>query len=283
MLPSAAFPVRRSLRPRPKKGDRHLLPERPFGCFAQKVPVTFFTFFLRRRCNPSKGGPTVRWKKRSLVGQVMVVCLLMVGSSGCCCWPRHGVIVHRGSSLEMNRVPWVVSRTDAREECSGAGVDCVVGCLPEGKVSACHACASPTPAPPSAVASSCRPQKGRGRRLCGRCGQASCGGPVQPVGATEPYRHPRFHPVPTRPVFSPREDCLPGTEANVVPHGGVVSLGTVDGRKAPPVEGIPAPMPEEGEGWRAKHPPQSGDSGSSSTSSPSVDLKLGPIGRNQSD
>jgi hypothetical protein len=23
------------------KGDRHLLPERPFGCFAQKVPVTF--------------------------------------------------------------------------------------------------------------------------------------------------------------------------------------------------------------------------------------------------
>jgi len=25
-----------------KKGDRHLLPERPSGCFAQKVPVTFF-------------------------------------------------------------------------------------------------------------------------------------------------------------------------------------------------------------------------------------------------
>jgi hypothetical protein len=23
------------------KGDRHLLPERPGGCFAQKVPVTF--------------------------------------------------------------------------------------------------------------------------------------------------------------------------------------------------------------------------------------------------
>jgi hypothetical protein len=26
---------------RPGKGDRHLLPERPFGCFAQKVPVPF--------------------------------------------------------------------------------------------------------------------------------------------------------------------------------------------------------------------------------------------------
>ena len=26
----------------PEKGDRHLLPERPSGCFAQKVPVTFF-------------------------------------------------------------------------------------------------------------------------------------------------------------------------------------------------------------------------------------------------
>jgi hypothetical protein len=32
-----------------EKGDRHLLPERPYGCFAQKVPVTFFLlggFFL---------------------------------------------------------------------------------------------------------------------------------------------------------------------------------------------------------------------------------------------
>ena len=28
--------------PRPGKGDRHLLPERPFGCFAQKVPVPLF-------------------------------------------------------------------------------------------------------------------------------------------------------------------------------------------------------------------------------------------------
>ena len=26
-----------------EKGDRHLLPERPFGCFAQKVPVPFFS------------------------------------------------------------------------------------------------------------------------------------------------------------------------------------------------------------------------------------------------
>ncbi len=26
----------------PEKGGRHLLPERPYGCFAQKVPVTFF-------------------------------------------------------------------------------------------------------------------------------------------------------------------------------------------------------------------------------------------------
>ncbi len=25
-----------------KKGDSHLLPERPAGCFAQKVAVTFF-------------------------------------------------------------------------------------------------------------------------------------------------------------------------------------------------------------------------------------------------
>jgi hypothetical protein len=30
------------LRGEPEKGDRHLLPERPEGCFAQKVPVPFF-------------------------------------------------------------------------------------------------------------------------------------------------------------------------------------------------------------------------------------------------
>lgn len=225
----------------------------------------------------------MRWKKRSLVGQVMVVCLLMVGSSGCCCWPRHGVIVHRGWSLEMNRVPWVVSRTDAREECSGSGVDCVGGCLTEGGMSAGLPSESPTPAPPSADASSCRPQKGRGRRLCGRCGQACCGGSVQPVGATEPYSHPRFHPVPTRPVFSPRHDCLSGTEADGAPYGAASGLGPFESPAGRSVEEIPVPVPEKEEGWRAKNPPRSGDSGSSSTSSPSVELKLGPIARNQSD
>jgi hypothetical protein len=31
-----------------KKGDRHLLLERPFGCFAQKVPVPFFSLAAGR-------------------------------------------------------------------------------------------------------------------------------------------------------------------------------------------------------------------------------------------
>ncbi len=39
------------------KGDRHLLPERPFGCFAQKVPVTFS--FLGTRGGSSAGWPDV--------------------------------------------------------------------------------------------------------------------------------------------------------------------------------------------------------------------------------
>jgi hypothetical protein len=30
-----------AMRDSTRKGDRHLLPERPEGCFAQKVPVTF--------------------------------------------------------------------------------------------------------------------------------------------------------------------------------------------------------------------------------------------------
>ncbi len=30
----------------PENGDRHLLPERPFGCFAQKEPVPFLRLSL---------------------------------------------------------------------------------------------------------------------------------------------------------------------------------------------------------------------------------------------
>jgi 4-diphosphocytidyl-2-C-methyl-D-erythritol kinase len=61
-----------------EKGDRHLLPERPFGCFAQKVPVPFFlgevptgpenlvvraVELLRRRAGVARGA-TMRLVKR---------------------------------------------------------------------------------------------------------------------------------------------------------------------------------------------------------------------------
>ena len=90
----------------------------------------------------------MRSAKRSLVGQVMMGCLLLVVCSGGCFRPRHGVIVRGDWSLEMNRVPWLVSRTDAHEECSVSAVDCVGGCLPEGEMSAGLPCGSPAAAPP---------------------------------------------------------------------------------------------------------------------------------------
>jgi len=227
----------------------------------------------------------VRWKKTRLFGRVMVVCLLMVGTSGCYFRrPRHGFILRGDWSLELNRVPWLVSRTDAHEECSVSGVDCVGGCVSEVEVSGCEACGSPTPAPAPAPAdaSSCCPQDGKeGSRFCSRCGQALCGGPVQPAAATDPYVHPRFHPVPTRPVFSPREDCLPGTEADVSVQEGAVRVSTGSSRRPPSMEEIPAPVPEKTGGWRAKNPPQEGGRDSSSSSSPSVELKLGPVARNR--
>ena len=164
-----------------------------------------------------------------------------------------------------------------------SAVDCVSGCLTEGGTSAGLPCEGPAAGPPLADETSSRAHKGRVCGICGRCVQQSCVGAVQPAGATEPYRHSRFHPVPTRPVFSPRHDCLSDTEANVAPYGAALSLGTIDSCKAPPVEEIPAPAPEKEEGWRAKNPPQSGDGGSGSTLSPPVELKLGPIARNQSD
>lgn len=41
--------IRRSSRSVWKKGDRPLLPERPFGCCAQKGPVPFFSAWAKRR------------------------------------------------------------------------------------------------------------------------------------------------------------------------------------------------------------------------------------------
>ena len=45
-----------------KKGDGHLLPERPEGCFAQKVPVPFFA-----HGNSARFPPNTRSTSRSIV------------------------------------------------------------------------------------------------------------------------------------------------------------------------------------------------------------------------
>ena len=44
------------VRPAAEKGDRNLLPERPFECFAQKVPVPFFSTDCSRVQHPGDVG-----------------------------------------------------------------------------------------------------------------------------------------------------------------------------------------------------------------------------------
>ena len=56
-----------------------------------------------------------------------------------------------------------------------------------------------------------------GGRLCSRCGRPIPGGVAGGEEAGTPaayYNHPRFHPVPTQPVFTPRCDMMAATPGN---------------------------------------------------------------------
>lgn len=206
----------------------------------------------------------MRRAKRSHVGQVMVGCLLLVACSGGCCRPRHGVIFRGDWSLEMNRIPWLVSRTDAHDECSVSAVDCVGGRLPEGEMSARLPCGSPAAASPSADETSYYLRKGRDSSICRGCGQPTCAGSVQPANATESYLHPRFHPVPTGPVFLPRRESYAAIEENSHPHRSGTSAPL-----PPEIQVVPTPDLGPDEGWKAKSPPQGGAGAPGSSSSTS--------------
>ena len=106
----------------------------------------------------------------------------------CRCNPRHGFLLRGDWSLELNRVPW--------RGAAGAAPVCAEGCCEQpplmvpGAVDEV-ACVGPT---------SCE--------VCSECVPGGCEGCLGGQGQAEhavvtaPPR-PRFHPVPTRPVFRP--------------------------------------------------------------------------------
>ena len=123
---------------------------------------------------------------------LLLASCLIANSSGCGIYnPRHGTILRGSWSLECNRVPWLNSRTRSYDEVgeSGCGQGMVTSPAignADGTVSALY------PAQPAAHVCASGPL------ACRSCAQTASATPVSP-----PMGHSRFHPVPTRPVFTP--------------------------------------------------------------------------------
>jgi len=166
---------------------------------------------------------------------VIIGCCLAANCRGCGQRPRHGLILRGDWSLECNRKPWLDGTSTTYHESSGHGEGCATGCAeavevgPAGPMSIDGqqaSCATPFRATP-----------------CGHCGASlaanricrGCGHHDNAVAEVGYYNHPRFHPVPTRPVFAPKTG------------GPIVSNGQV--RPLPPPPHIelapPTPVPEE--------------------------------------
>ena len=206
------------------------------------------------------------WRKRRSVGLLTLACLLLVTYAGGCHWarPRHGVILRGDWSMELNRVPWLAHRADVHEECSVS--ECATGCVPvgeggaDGEFGSGGGCEGPTVAAPPADDLSGPVCRGGVCRRCRACRGLLGAGPVQPAVALS-YRHSRFHPVPTRPVFlaRPEDDAPAKTDLDALWERGLdVECLAPDPAPLPPkVEVIPTPEPDPYANWKAK--PAKGD------------------------
>jgi len=147
------------------------------------------------------------------------------------------VILRGDFAVELNRIPWLKSR-DAEYQPSA------VSCSPDEGTSCAPGPAAPLPMidpPPLGPMAACTPRFGAGGA-----------GPVSQVGY---HNEPRFHPVPTRPVFSQRGDLgglvprgpLPLPRPFGVAPQGMTPLEPEATRLEPPTapepEAIPTPPP----------------------------------------
>lgn len=169
--------------------------------------------------------------RRALLG-----CALIVLITGCCYRPRHGVVVRGDWSLELNRVPWLVNRTQSLGEYSVPQDGCPAHGAPVG------------------------PAAGPGR--CWQCGRLLGCGAGEAEGEAGDQAHSRFHPVPTRPVFqAPVEHYSPIAKPEGEPESGADDANRVQPGASgtpPPVKLIPAPAPDTEGGWNTRPSPDDG-------------------------
>jgi hypothetical protein len=128
---------------------------------------------------------------------------LLATSSGCGLYnPRHGMILRGDWSLELNRVPWLNSRTQTYDESGEGGCGTMIGPEGIGPGGALGATTGLSYAAPEG----CRTGQTSHRCLPGgvRCRTcAASHGSVPTMAPAQQVAHSRFHPVPTRPVFTP--------------------------------------------------------------------------------
>ena len=205
--------------------------------------------------------------KTRCFGQVLLGCALLLTIVGCGCPPsRHGVRIRGGWSLELNRVPWLVSRTESQQECSVPNDGCPAACLPDGAV-------------PAEV-------RGQGPAATGLgAGCLGCGR-LWGVGEStaECYGQPRFHPGPTRPVFQPPIESDPSVAGPEQEESGAAdaSRGQTDPSLGPPgVELILAPDPDPPEEAEQAKPAANQGEASGSAGAPAsskIELKVSEVG-----
>lgn len=123
---------------------------------------------------------------------LLLASCLIATSSGCGIYnPRHGTILRGSWSLECNRVPWLNSRTRSYDEVGESGCG-------QGMVT------SPAIGNADGTVSASYPNQPVGH-ICagGPLACRSCAQPASAATASPPMGYSRFHPVPTRPVFTP--------------------------------------------------------------------------------
>lgn len=165
-----------------------------------------------------------------------------------CGWhrARHGLILRGDWSLEVNRVPW--GRTTVQQACTeeACATECEEDCGPAPAVNA----VSGGPCGPSGH---CGPLGAGGCRACRKPLRGEGGSPAA-VAQAGYYNHPRFHPVPTRPVFSPQPNLADPAVPAVIPDTAVELQAPTAPMPAPlpQPEAIPAPAGNSSSQWRSK-------------------------------